>query len=237
MRVHRPQAQQPTPPFNAPAARRLRTALGMGPEHVAYGLRASYGLPYVTPDLVIAWERGTTVPSSPELTALAGVLWCSTDELMGAPRTLREHRVARDLAAEDVAHAVGIDLLAYERMEESGNWRGNERQSTALAKVLDLSLPDFITVTGRDGRLADLLRSAVTTRWQTYVRPVGKVVPLERGLLEVVLEELHTDYQDRTTAAPAWGGRPAATGSGGSGRDFLDRVVDHFWSAVRASAY
>ncbi|MFE2536828.1 helix-turn-helix domain-containing protein [Streptomyces sp. NPDC059371] len=237
MRVHRPQAQQPTPPFNAPAARRLRAALGMGPEHVAYGLRASYGLPYATPDLVIAWERGIARPSSPELTALAGVLWCSAGELIGAPRTLREHRVARDLAPEDVAHAVGIDLLAYERMEESGNWRGNERQSTALAKVLDLSLPDFVTVTGRDGRLADLLRSAVTTRWGAYVRPVGKLVPLDRGLLEAVLEELHTDYQGRMAATLNWGGGPAATGSGESGQDFLDRVVDHFWAAVRASTY
>ncbi|MFD5817445.1 XRE family transcriptional regulator [Streptomyces sp. NPDC127038] len=236
MRVHRPQDHQPTPPFNAPAARRLRAALGMGPEHVAYGLRASYGLPYATPDLVIAWERGTAAPSSPELTALAGVLWCSADELIGAPRTLREHRLARDLAAEDVALAVGIGLLAYERMEESNNWRGNERQSTALAKVLDLSLPDFVTVTGRDGRLGDLLRSAVTTRWQTYVRPVAKLVPLERALLEVALEELHTDYQARTAAMPNRGGGRAAA-SGESGRTFLDRVVDHFWTAVRGSAY
>jgi transcriptional regulator with XRE-family HTH domain len=192
----------------------------MGPEHVAYGLRASYGLPYATPDLVIAWERGIAAPSSPELTALAGVLWCSASELIGAPRTLREHRVARDLAPEDVAHAVGIELLAYERMEESGTWRGNERQSTALAKALDLSLPDFITVTGRDGRLADLLRSAVTTRWQASVRPVAKVVPL-----------------GRMAATLNWGGGPAATGSGESGQDFLDRIVDHFWTAVRASAY
>ncbi|MET7988259.1 helix-turn-helix transcriptional regulator [Streptomyces sp. NPDC005281] len=237
MRVHRPQAQQPTPPFNALAARRLRAALGMGPEHVAYGLRASYGLPYATPDLVIAWEHGITVPSSPELTALAGVLWCSAGELIGAPRTLREHRVARDLAPEDVAAALGIGLPAYERMEESGNWRGSERQSAALAEVLDLSLPDLITVTGRDGRLGDLLRSAVTTRWQAYVRPVAKVVPLERGLLEVVLEELHTHYQGRMTATLNWGGGPAATGSGESGREFLDRVVDHFWTAVRGSTY
>ncbi|MFE1292826.1 helix-turn-helix domain-containing protein [Streptomyces sp. NPDC058751] len=235
MRVHRPQAQQPTPPFNAPAARRLRAALGMGPEHVAYGLRASYGLPYATPDLVVAWERGDVAPSSPELTALAGVLWCSPDELIGAPRTLREHRVARDLAPEDVAHAVGIALLAYERMEESGNWRGNERQSTALAKVLDLSLPDFITVTGRDGRLADLLRTAVTTRWQSQVRAVAKVVPLERGLLEAALAELHTDYRGRMAAARNWSGR--AADAGGPGQDFLDRVVDHFWTAVRASRY
>ncbi|MFE9880973.1 helix-turn-helix domain-containing protein [Streptomyces sp. NPDC005784] len=236
-RVHRPQAQQPTPPFNAPAARRLRTALGMGPEHVAYGLRASYGLPYVTPDLVTAWEHGITAPSSPELTALAGVLWCSAGELIGTPRTLREHRVARDLAPEDVAHAVGIELLAYQRMEESGSWRGNERQSAALAEVLGLSLPDFITVTGRDGRLADLLRSAVTTRWQAYVRPVGKVVPLDRHLLESVLEEMHTDYQGQMVATLNWGGVSAATGSGESGRDFLDRVVDHFWETVQRIPY
>ncbi|MFF4537823.1 helix-turn-helix domain-containing protein [Streptomyces aureus] len=236
VRVHRPQAQQPNPPFNAPAARRLRTALGMGPEHVAYGLRASYGLPYATPDLVIAWERGVTAPSSPELTALAGVLWCSASELIGAPRTLREHRVARDLAPEDVAHAVGIAVLAYERMEESGTWHGSERQSAALAKVLDLSLPDFVTVTGRDGRLADLLRSAVTTRWQAYVRPVGKMLPLERGLLEVVLEELYGDYQGQMAATLHWGGGPAAGGRAESGRDFLDRIVDHFWTAVRANS-
>ena len=66
----------------------------MGPEHVAYGLRVSYGLPYVTPDLVVAWERGIVCPTSPELTALAGVLWCSPGELIGRPRTLREHRLA-----------------------------------------------------------------------------------------------------------------------------------------------
>jgi transcriptional regulator with XRE-family HTH domain len=209
----------------------------MGPEHVAYGLRASYGLPYVTPDLVTAWEHGITAPSSPELTALAGVLWCSAGELIGTPRTLREHRVARDLAPEDVAHAVGIELLAYQRMEESGSWRGNERQSTALAEVLELSLPDFITVTGRDGRLADLLRSAVTTRWQAYVRPVGKVVPLDRHLLESVLEEMHTDYQGQMVATLNWGGVSAATGSGESGRDFLDRVVDHFWETVQRIPY
>ncbi|WP_405916064.1 helix-turn-helix domain-containing protein [Streptomyces sp. NBC_00728] len=237
MRVHRPQAQQPTPPFNAPAARRLRAALGMGPEHVAYGLRASYGLPYVTPDLVIAWERGITVPSSPELTALAGVLWCSAGELIGAPRTLLEHRVARDLAPEDVAHAVGIELLAYQRMEESGTWRGNERQATALAEVLELSLPDFVTVTGRDGRLADLLRSAVTTRWQAYARPVGKVVPLDRHLLENVLEEMYTEYQGQMTATLNWGSASAADGSGESGREYLDRVLDHFWSTVQRIPY
>lgn len=48
----------------------------MAPGHVAYGLRAQYGL-LVTPDVVAAWERGLQSPTARELTALAGVLWCS----------------------------------------------------------------------------------------------------------------------------------------------------------------
>lgn len=69
------------------------------------------------------------------------------------------------------------------------------------------------------------------------MRPVAKVVPLERDVLEVVLQELHTGYQGRTAATLNWGGGPATTGSGESGQDFLDRIVDHFWTAVRASSY
>jgi hypothetical protein len=54
----------------------------------------------------------------PELTALAGVLRCSPAELIGRPRTLREHRIARGLAPEGVARAVGHEFPAYTRMEE-----------------------------------------------------------------------------------------------------------------------
>ncbi|WP_367320719.1 helix-turn-helix domain-containing protein [Streptomyces sp. HUAS ZL42] len=233
--VRRPPALpgQPGPPFNAPVARRLRTALNMAPEHVAHGLRASYGLPYVTPDLVLAWERGATTPTSPELTALAGVLWCSPGELIGRPRTLREHRIARGLAPEDVARTVGHELLAYLRMEESGQWRGSERQSAVLAELLSLSLPDFVTVTGRDPHLAELLRGAVTTRWQAYVRPVGRTVPLDRRLLEHVLRELHREYQGQMVATLSWGGGSAAGDSSDAGRDLLDRILEHFWIRVR----
>ncbi|WP_333775439.1 XRE family transcriptional regulator, partial [Streptomyces sp. IBSBF 3136] len=218
------------PPFNAPAARRLRAALGMGPEHVAHGMRTSYGLPYVTPDLVVAWERGVAAPGNPELTALAGVLWCSPGELLGRPRTLREHRIARGVAPEDVAHAVGMDLRGYLRTEETDEWRGNERQSAALARVLRLTLPDFVTVTGREARLAELLRSAVTTRWQAYVRPVLKVAPVDRGVLEAVLQALHQDYQGHMAATLSWGG--GSSGASASGREFLDRIVENFWTAV-----
>ncbi|WP_369242555.1 XRE family transcriptional regulator [Streptomyces sp. R21] len=209
----------------------------MGPEHVAYGMRSSYGMPYVTPDLVTAWERGTMSPSAPELTALAGVLWCAPGDLIGAPRTLREHRISRGLNPEDVARTVGLELLAYQRMEETHEWRGNERQSAALADVLELSLPDFITVTGRDTKLAELLRSAMTTRWQAYTKPVSKMVPLDRRLLEAALLEMHTEYHGLMVATLSWAGGSAAADSSDSGRDYLDQIVDHFWAMVQRSTY
>ncbi|MFF0460145.1 helix-turn-helix domain-containing protein [Streptomyces mexicanus] len=219
-------------PFNAPAARRIRAGLGMGPEHVAHTLRISYGLPHVTPDLVTAWERGIAAPSNPELTALAGALWCAPGDLIGRPRTLREHRIARGLAPEDVARAVGLAPARYRRMEDGGDWRGTERQSAALAEVLELSVPDLVAVTGREERLAGLLRSAVDTRWQAYVRPVAKVVPLQRPVLERALRALHQDYQGRMVASLSWGGTRAAGAAGDAGRAFLDRIVEHFWEKV-----
>jgi transcriptional regulator with XRE-family HTH domain len=164
-------------------------------------------------------------------------LWCSPDELIGAPRTLREHRVSRGLAQEDIARAVGLELLAYQRMEEADEWRGNERQSVVLADALELSLRDFVTVTGRDDKLAELLRSAVTTRWQAYVRPLGKMIPLDRRLLEDALQEMHTEYQGRMVATLSWGDGPAAADADDSGRDFLDRIVDQFWAMLQRSTY
>lgn len=190
----------------------------------------------MTPDLVVAWERGIAAPTSTELTALAGVLWCSPGDLIGAPRTLREHRIARGLAAEDVARAVGLELLAYVRMEEADEWRGNERQSSALAEVLDLSLADLVTVTGHETKLAEMLRNAVTTRWQAYVRPVGKLLPLDRRLVGDVLRALHTEYQGQMVATLSWSGGAAAGEADDAGRDFLDRIVDRFWSVVQRNS-
>ncbi|MCE7052723.1 helix-turn-helix domain-containing protein [Streptomyces purpurascens] len=228
-----PQTAPTTPPFNAPAARRLRAALGMTPEHVAHGMRVSYGHPRITPDHVIDWERGASAPSNSELTALAGVLWCSPAELIGRPRTLREHRIARCLAPEDVARAVGHEVHAYLRMEETDTWRGTDRQSGALADVLGLGLADFVTVTGRNAKLGELLRSAVSTRWQAYVRPVAKLVPLDRPFLEGALRALHEDYQGHMAATLSWGG--GAGDAGGTAREFLDRIVEHFWTRIQES--
>ncbi|MEU5433245.1 helix-turn-helix transcriptional regulator [Streptomyces sp. NPDC020719] len=224
----------PTPPFNAPAMRRLREALGMAPGHVAYGLYAQYGL-RVSPETVLLWERGLATPGSRELTALAGVLWCSPGDLMAAAATLREHRMARGLSAEDLARRVGVEAGAYLKMEESGRWRGNERQSQALSEALGLSLREYVTATGQEDELAELLRSAVTTRWQAYVRPATKLLPLPRHHLQDVLEQLHTDYQGRMVSTMSWGtsGTPADQTTGDAGREFLDRIVDHFWALAQ----
>ncbi|WP_394430295.1 helix-turn-helix domain-containing protein [Streptomyces sp. SGAir0957] len=232
MPVHTAAAQQPTPPFNAPAARRLREALGMAPGHVAYGMRASYGLAHITPETIIAWERGEATPLAGELTALAGALWCSPGDLIGAPRTLREHRLSLGLAPEDVAREVGVDIHAYLRMEETGVWRGNDRQSSALATTLRLAPRAFTTVTGRDAHLAELLRSAATTRWQAYVRPLTRLVPVQRREAEDVLHEMHLEYQALMTSTLSWGGGASAQ-SGDAGREFLDRILDEFWSRIR----
>ncbi|MCX5375769.1 helix-turn-helix domain-containing protein [Streptomyces sp. NBC_00091] len=218
-----------SPPFNAPAARRLRAALGMAPGHVAYGLRAQYGL-LVAPETVMAWERGELSPSSAELTALAGVLWCSPGELLAEPVTLREHRIARGMDPEDLARRIGVEANAYRKMEDTGRWKGNERQSAALASVLGLTLAQFVTVTGKQAELADLLRSAVTTRWQAYVKPLGKLLPVPKAHLERILELLHNDYQSRMVATLSWGGAEGTAGTGDSGREFLHGITDRFWA-------
>ncbi|MFI1394868.1 helix-turn-helix domain-containing protein [Streptomyces sp. NPDC020681] len=202
----------------------------MAPGHVAYGLRAQYGL-HVTPDTVVLWERGMASPGERELTALAGVLWCAPTDLLTEATSLREHRMARGLAPDELARQVGVDSASYLRMEESGRWRGNERQTALLAELLDLGPRELLMATGRDDELAELLRDAVKARWQAYVRPVSKMLPMERDHIEDVLEELHSGYQSRMVATLSWGA--AAQDTGGAGREFLDRIIEHFWDLAR----
>ncbi|MGW6567146.1 helix-turn-helix domain-containing protein [Streptomyces sp. NPDC054975] len=200
----------------------------MAPGHVAYGLRAQYGLG-VSPETVTAWERGRLAPSAQELTALAGVLWCAPGELIADATTLREHRMARGIAADELARRVGLDASGYLRMEESGRWRGNERQTAALAESLGLGPRELVQVTGRADELATLLRDAATTRWQAYVRPVVKLLPLPKRVLEPALQRLHTDYHAKMVTTSSWG---ASGGSGDAGREYLENIVSHFWDAV-----
>ncbi|MFK0097715.1 MULTISPECIES: helix-turn-helix transcriptional regulator [unclassified Streptomyces] len=205
----------------------------MAPGHVAYGLGAQYGL-RITAETVAAWERGLALPTEYELTALAGVLWCAPGELLTAARSLREHRVSRELSPDELAARVGMATAAYLRMEESGRWRGNERQSAALSEALGLTPADFVTATGREEELADLLRSAVTTRWQAYARPVAKLAPVDRRRVQEVLERLHGDYQALMVSTLSWSSagtdRPGNTGE--EGRAFLAGIVPRFWEAA-----
>ncbi|MFJ6862811.1 helix-turn-helix transcriptional regulator [Streptomyces termitum] len=200
----------------------------MAPGHVAYGLRAQYGLS-VTPETVAAWERGTVVPDARELTALAGVLWCGPADLIAAASSLREHRLARGLSAEELARRVGLGASAYQRMEDEGSWRGTERQTAALAEALGLGPRALVTATGGDERLAELLRDAATTRWQAYVKPAVRLLPLPRRVVEPALAHLHAEYHARMAATSSWG---ASGGDGDEGRAYLDAVNDHFWAAV-----
>lgn len=206
----------------------------MTPAHVAYGIAAAYGI-RLPPATVSAWEAGECTPSEAELAALAGALWCAPAELLGTPQTLRAHRLARGLAAADLARGIGMDPAAYARLEDGGRWRGTERQAAALAGALALPLPALIRFTGREARLTELLTGAVTTRWQAAVRPVGTVVPLPGPLLREVLRELHTDYRTTVAATLHWGGGARAEESGRAGRAFLDGILAEFWARVDAA--
>ena len=90
----------------------------MAPGHVAYGLRAQYGL-HVSPDSGGPWERGLAAPGSRELTALAGVLWCAPTDLLTEATTLREHRMSRGFAPDDLGaaggHGGGVRICAWSR--------------------------------------------------------------------------------------------------------------------------
>ncbi|MEU0084244.1 helix-turn-helix transcriptional regulator [Streptomyces sp. NPDC006274] len=218
----------PPLPFNARAARTLREKLGMTPGHVAYGMRASFGMTHITPEHVAAWERGAALPTSEELTALAGALWCAPAELMGHPRTLREHRLARGLPAEDVARATGLTLDAYHHMEETGRWTGDKRQSAALGSFLGLPPRDFIAITGLEDELARLLTEAVSTRWQAHIKPIAKLVAMERRDLQDPLRAMQQEYQ--TLMAVTLSRAGGTTASGEAGHRYVEEIVDHFWS-------
>nr|WP_206322368.1 helix-turn-helix transcriptional regulator [Streptomyces sp. HNM0575] len=201
----------------------------MAPGHVAYGMRASYGMSHVSPDHITAWERGEALPTANEVTALAGALWCGPGELMGRPRTLLEHRLARGVSAEDLARLIGLDIDAYRYMEETGRWTGDKRQSANLGSVLKLPPRDFIAVTGQEDELARLLTEAVSTRWQAHVRAIARLVAIDRRALQEPLRTMQHEYQALMAATL---GRASSNSTADDGRRFLEDIVEHFWARI-----
>lgn len=224
------QSVHPPLPFNARAARILREKLGMAPGHVAYGMRASYGTAHITPDHITAWERGTALPTASELTALAGALWCNPRELMGAPRTLREHRLARRLAAEDVARATGLTLGAYHHMEETDQWTGDKRQSAKLGSLLNLPhATSSPSPASRTNSPASSPRPSPPAG-----RPTSAPSPASSPWNAATCK---TPCATCTTSTrPSWpppSAEPAGTtASGENGRRYIDDIVNHFWARL-----
>ncbi|MBM7443168.1 helix-turn-helix transcriptional regulator [Streptomyces sp. HB132] len=139
------------PPFSPDVALSARRALGMSPQQVAEQMNAC-GVP-TDVSLVHEWESGEHSPAEHELIALADVLWCRTTELMGIgePCTLTQHRLARQFTTAKLARSVGMDTVLYERAEEQGVWPGDERQTAALLRLLNLTPLQLYKVTVQAG--------------------------------------------------------------------------------------
>lgn len=128
-----------------------RQSLGLSPQQVTEQMNAC-GVP-VDISMIHAWEVGEYGPTEDELFVLADVLWCRTTELMDVaePRTLAEHRLACRLGAAKLAHAIGMPTADYERAEQRNTWTGDGRQTAALLRTLNLTLPQLARVTGQPG--------------------------------------------------------------------------------------
>ncbi|MER5865472.1 helix-turn-helix transcriptional regulator [Kitasatospora sp. NPDC002040] len=197
----------PTPapvPFSPTAARAHRAGLGLTPDQVAEGM-AAHGV-RLLPMHVIGWETGEFRPSEEEFIALSRALWCPPAQLMGAaPATLRDFRVARELTQDQAARRIGIALRTYEQAELAGKWVGDAEQTYELAHALGIGLRMLVRVTHRQDELDRCLKQCVEGRWQSQVKPVARLVPVPRQVLEQTLAELQGEY----LVPMHWGSAPA----------------------------
>ncbi len=217
------------PPLEPRRAAHVREQLGLTRGQVAWAVSAFQGQP-LHPDVLLAWERGSEVPTTRQIKASAAALWCSPRDLLGEPATLLQCRTLLGLTVEQVALEVGMTHDRYAEAERRNRWRGSGRQTQALFEVLRPPPACFVDACGRTGQLRVLLREAVTGWWPNYVRPVAKMVPVAPAEIHRALEQLHLAYQrfdnhGRTGAAAEAVEREALA--------FLDRVDEQLWRRLR----
>ncbi|MFE2839341.1 transcriptional regulator [Streptomyces mirabilis] len=114
------------------------------------------------------------------------------------PRTLRDHRLARQLTRERLAHRIGIEPHAYAKAETENRWNGDEQQTRALAAVLGMLPDDLREVIGKGGELIRLLKQAVDGRWKRHVTAVADFTGAEEAHVQYALRLLNQEYQQFT---------------------------------------
>ncbi|MGW2631734.1 transcriptional regulator [Streptomyces chattanoogensis] len=189
------------------------------------------------PEAVEAWEYGSQVPTESQLFALADVLWCAPTVLMGVePRTLAEHRMARQLGTERLAQLIGMDPHTYRLAEAEQRWPGDYRQTKALVDALGLSLRKLIGVLGRVDELAGHLRAAIDGRWKSHVAPVMEITTLNKTRVSDALRTMHGEFAE---FAERYMGHVVARNDDARLKEvaaersaYLRRLVDHFWELI-----
>ncbi|MEV7520549.1 transcriptional regulator [Streptomyces sp. NPDC091371] len=209
--------------------------MGLSVEQVAHSM-AACGVP-VHPQAVLAWEHGSHAPSDVQLFSLASVLWCDTATLMGIePRTLAEHRLARQLTVERLAYRIGMGPAEYRAAEDARQWHGDARQTRALVEALGLSLRGLVGIMGRVEELEECLRAAVAGRWKTYVEPVAEIVVVDETSVGDALRAMHAElagFSERYMGHLVARNDDVRLKEIAAERAaFLRRLVDHFWELI-----
>ncbi|MFE1381884.1 transcriptional regulator [Streptomyces sp. NPDC058740] len=181
------------PPFSPAQARAARQRIGLAPEQVTVAMGQLGVVRSVT--ALLCWEAGTLAPTEVELFALADALWCPVPVLMDLqPRSLREHRLARQFTAERLARRIGMDPPAYTRAENDHHWQGTDRQTLLLAEALGLEPDRLLRVISQAGELDELLRQAVEGRWKQYTAPLARLAGVPERTAAKALRTLHQEY-------------------------------------------
>ncbi|MER7150385.1 transcriptional regulator [Streptomyces lydicus] len=222
-------------PFSPAEARSARARVGLTTAQVAQSMTAC-GAP-VRPELIDAWEYGSQTPTEGQLFVLADVLWCPPTTLMGIePRTLAEHRMARQLSVERLSQLIGMDPAGYRAAESARQWSGDYRQTKALVEALGLSLRKLIGVMGRDEELSGHLRSAIEGRWKAHVAPVTEITTLNKTRVSDALRTMHAEFAE---FSERYMGHLVARNADSRLKEiaaersaYLRRLVDHFWELI-----